>query len=78
MQEDFMSFIKTIRPICKEIQSQQPQLSETMATAIALLAMAEFREKIQRAQKDAPKKELATEGCRASFARTLPCQVAKS
>lgn len=36
-----------IQPVCKEIQSQQPQLSETMATACALLAMAEFKEKIR-------------------------------
>ena len=39
-----------IKPVCEEIRSQQPQLSETMAVACALLAMAEFREKIKAAQ----------------------------
>lgn len=45
------AFITTIKPVCQEIQSQQPQLSETMAIACALLAMAEFRQKILDAQK---------------------------
>lgn len=43
-----------IKPVCEEIRSQQPQLSETMAVACALLAMTEFREKVKAAQPQQP------------------------
>ena len=44
------TFTLTLQSVTETIHTEQPQLSETMAIACTLLAMAEFRQKI--AQKD--------------------------
>jgi hypothetical protein len=46
------TFTLTLQSVTETIHEQQPQISDTMATAYALLAMAEFREKVESALKD--------------------------
>lgn len=46
------TFTMTLQTVTETVHTEQPQMSETMATAIALLAMADFRRKIEDAQKD--------------------------
>ena len=56
------TFTLTLQSVTETIHTQQPQLSDTMAIACTLLAMAEFRQKLEAAQEDtssdSPNKQL--------------------
>jgi hypothetical protein len=58
----------SIQPIVDAIKSEHPELSENMAVACALMAMAEFKQKVLEGEKEKPSN--SRNNSRVSGART--------